>query len=135
MKIKLRYKGGKGSGFRGHSGRPGQVGGSSVGTSLVPINIKLSPSVLIGRSWDGHIQDDDPKDPEWNSIAKAINTAKYSKNGKVFELSPELAKILAKDLMDFGEDQASTGSDPQVKAWGRASMVAAQHILDSLEDV
>jgi len=28
MKIKLRYKGGKGSGFHGHSGRPGEVGGS-----------------------------------------------------------------------------------------------------------
>ena len=33
MKIKLRYKGGKGSGFEGHAGRPGKVGGSSSGGS------------------------------------------------------------------------------------------------------
>ena len=29
MKLKLHYKGGPGSGFEGHSGRPGEVGGSS----------------------------------------------------------------------------------------------------------
>jgi len=32
MKIKLRYKGGKGSGFEGHAGRPGKVGGSASGS-------------------------------------------------------------------------------------------------------
>jgi hypothetical protein len=31
MKLKLRYKGGKGSGFKGHAGRLGHVGGSSSG--------------------------------------------------------------------------------------------------------
>ena len=35
MKLKLRYKGGKGSGFYGHAGRPGiGVGGSSSGGGL-----------------------------------------------------------------------------------------------------
>lgn len=33
MKLKLRYKGGSGSGNYGHSGRPGLVGGSESGTS------------------------------------------------------------------------------------------------------
>lgn len=35
MKLKLRYKGGAGSGFHDHSGRPGEVGGSSGGTGSV----------------------------------------------------------------------------------------------------
>lgn len=29
MKLQFRYKGGEGSGFRGHTGRPGLIGGSS----------------------------------------------------------------------------------------------------------
>jgi len=32
MKFKIRYKGGPGSGHRGHSGRPGKRGGSAPGT-------------------------------------------------------------------------------------------------------
>ena len=42
MKIKLRYKGGKGSGFEGHAGRPGKVGGSSSGGSFPDILKKFT---------------------------------------------------------------------------------------------
>jgi hypothetical protein len=44
MKLKLRYKVGKGSGDFGHSGRPGELGGSSgKGSKLITdINVRLS---------------------------------------------------------------------------------------------
>ncbi len=35
MKLKIRLKGGPGSGHHGHSGRPGKVGGSSTGKGVI----------------------------------------------------------------------------------------------------
>lgn len=36
MRLTFRFKGGKGSGHRGHAGRPGMVGGSLPGTGVLP---------------------------------------------------------------------------------------------------
>ena len=36
MKLSLKFKGGPGSGFHGHKGRPGEVGGSSSLDDIVP---------------------------------------------------------------------------------------------------
>jgi len=46
MKIKLRYKGGKGSGFEGHAGRPGEVGGSASGTGGSELSISYRENYL-----------------------------------------------------------------------------------------
>lgn len=45
MKVMIRFKGGPGSGHFGHSGRPGQVGGSSTS--------RYSISKTSGRVWTG----------------------------------------------------------------------------------
>ena len=52
MKLKLRYKGGVGSGFHGHSGRLGEVGGSVSGTgwSKGQGDLRISQKFVDARS-------------------------------------------------------------------------------------
>jgi len=49
MKAILRFKGGPGSGFHGHAGRPGEVGGSQAENTVTSLPIKLPK--LSGSKW------------------------------------------------------------------------------------
>jgi len=54
MKLALAFKGGSGSGHRGHAGRPGQRGGSLPGRGGAVALIKLAGAdekILRGKGW------------------------------------------------------------------------------------
>jgi hypothetical protein len=51
MKLKVRFKGGTGSGHHGHAGRPGLVGGSQPGEGIDPYP-GAAPDRLIQNPWD-----------------------------------------------------------------------------------
>jgi len=53
MKIILRYKGGAGSGFEDHAGRPGQVGGSASSNSSIGKIVGVGNKVIYrGRTYE-----------------------------------------------------------------------------------
>jgi len=93
------------------------------------MKVKLSGQTLLGRGLDQQRSD---ADGEWLIIYNAIWKGKTIRAGKgyykICEMTYDEASLLAKDLLEAGEDYIR---EPvaEVKAWGRAFIKDADAIM------
>jgi len=130
------HKGGKGSGFHGHAGRPGEVGGSS---SAGGISVRLSQvfdssgKLLSGKHDVNEVGDlVDNGYARWTSGGAALTKAgKVAMAKELVDSGKEALKILASDqgigYTDIGVDV----SDDQLKTLGTAvEMLRGKNVRD-----
>jgi hypothetical protein len=132
MKLKFVYKGGPGSGFRGHAGRPGEVGGSSSNSLGITVNPKKEVlankfyaalgtnkeayNIAIGLMADGEFPDfmnlnngiDMNEGTEW--LDPDDETA-ISYNFEDMKFSPQAQEIISNMQKDYDIARYSKGWD------------------------
>lgn len=82
MKIKLQFKGGNGSGNYGHSGRPGQIGGSGSSSGSGPRVPGRGSPAYVADSLMGHLTGKPRLHEDDNGIYKVYSTISHLDEAK-----------------------------------------------------